>query len=68
MEREILSVRLGRRDHEDIAESLDRLRAIPYGEVYAEWLDPAAGLLREAADLTESPSLKAFLRSRAEAF
>jgi hypothetical protein len=44
------------------------LVAVPYSEAYAEWLKPAAALLREAADDTKNPSLRAFLRSRADAF
>lgn len=44
------------------------LTAIPYSEAFKEWLEPAAELMRQAADLTENESLKTFLRSRAEAF
>jgi hypothetical protein len=44
------------------------LVAVPYSEAYAEWLTPAADLLKQAAELTKDPTLKAFLRSRAEAF
>ncbi len=40
----------------------------PYSEEYREFLEPAAALLREAALLTESPSLKTFLILRANAF
>lgn len=46
----------------------DGLVAVPYSEEYKEWLEPAAALLREAADLTENASLAKFLRSRADAF
>jgi hypothetical protein len=46
----------------------DKLVAVPYHTAYAEWLTPAAKLLREAADLTTNKSLKTFLRSRADAF
>ncbi len=46
----------------------DRLVAIPYSKEYKEWLEPAAKLLNEAADLTENASLAKFLRSRAAAF
>jgi hypothetical protein len=46
----------------------DSLVAVPYSEAYAEWLKPAAALLRDAAGLTSEPSLRAFLLSRAEAF
>ena len=46
----------------------DRLRAVPYGQAYAQWLEPAAALLRKAADQTASATLRTFLRSRADAF
>ena len=36
----------------------DRLVAIPYAEHYREWLEPAAALLREAAEITTNESLK----------
>ena len=45
-----------------------RLVAIPYSEAYREFLEPAARLLKEAAQLAENSSLKKFLNSRAEAF
>jgi len=44
------------------------LVAEPYSKVYAEYLNPAAAKLREAADITSNPSLKKFLSLRAEAF
>jgi len=44
------------------------LRALPYSEVYKQWLEPAAVLLREAAALTQNKSLQKFLESRAAAF
>lgn len=44
------------------------LMATPYSEAYKEWLEPAANLMREAADLTNNASLQKFLLSRAEAF
>lgn len=44
------------------------LKAIPYSVYYKEWLEPAAGLLREAAAITSNGSLKRFLTLRAEAF
>lgn len=44
------------------------LVAVPYSEAYAAWLTPAAALLREACGLTSEPTLKTFLRSRADAF
>lgn len=46
----------------------DRLVAVPYREHYREWLEPAAKLLREAAEITSNPSLKKFLAMRAESF
>ena len=46
----------------------DKLIAVPYHTAYAEWIEPAAKLMREAADLSEEPSLKRFLRLRADAF
>ncbi|MBN1197200.1 MAG: peptidase, partial [Candidatus Aminicenantes bacterium] len=45
-----------------------RLVAIPYSEAYATELAKAAALMNEAAEFTENPSLKTFLRSRAAAF
>ncbi|HEX9807325.1 MAG TPA: hypothetical protein VGA34_10555, partial [Alteraurantiacibacter sp.] len=42
--------------------------AVPYSVEYKEWLEPAAGLLRQAAARTSNPSLKRFLNLRAEAF
>ena len=44
------------------------LKAIPYSEHYREFLEPAAALLREAADITTNESLKKFLSLRADAF
>jgi hypothetical protein len=44
------------------------LAAVPYSREYAEWLKPAASLLREAAALTGNASLKKFLDLRAAAF
>lgn len=44
------------------------LTAVPYSKEYAEWLKPAAALLREAAGLTRNASLKKFLELRAAAF
>ena len=46
----------------------DRLVTIPYSEAYSEFLEPAAELLREAAELSEEPTLKTFLEKRADAF
>jgi hypothetical protein len=44
------------------------LHAIPYNEEYREFLEPAAKLLREAADLTTNRTLRDFLNKRAAAF
>ena len=44
------------------------LKAVPYHVEYAEYLKPAAALMREAAALTEIASLKKFLTLRAKAF
>ena len=44
------------------------LTVIPYGEEYKDDLTKAAGLLKEAAALTDNDSLKKFLSSRADAF
>jgi hypothetical protein len=46
----------------------DRLVTIPYSQAYKQWLEPAARLLEQAAARTGNPSLKRFLRLRAEAF
>jgi hypothetical protein len=45
-----------------------RLIAIPYSKAYAEWLEPAAKLLEQAAAITANSSLKHFLTLRAKAF
>jgi hypothetical protein len=42
--------------------------AVPYNVEYQNELVQAAGLLREAADLSAEPTLKAFLTKRAQAF
>ena len=44
------------------------LKAVPYHIEYADYLEPAANLLREAAALTENANLKTFLNLRATAF
>ena len=44
------------------------LITVPYSEAYAEFLDPAAKLLREAGELTSNQTLKRFLNKRADAF
>jgi hypothetical protein len=46
----------------------DGLVAVPYSKVYGRWLEPAATLLEDAADLTANASLATFLRTRAAAF
>ena len=45
-----------------------KLIFVPYNEEYREFLEPAAKLLREAAMLATSPTLKDFLGKRADAF
>ena len=42
--------------------------AVPYSKEYAQWLQPAAELLREAAAKTSNASLAKFLKLRADAF
>jgi hypothetical protein len=42
------------------------LTAVPYNKEYAEYLEPAAALLREAAEITTNASLKKYLAQRAE--
>ena len=44
------------------------LIAIPYSVHYREWLEPAAQLMREAAEMTSNASLKKFLMLRADSF
>jgi len=46
----------------------ESLVAIPYAEYYNEWLEPAADLMREAAEVTTNDSLKKFLNLRADSF
>ena len=45
-----------------------QLAIVPYSEEYKDDLTRAAGLLREAAQLSDNPSLKRFLTTRADAF
>ena len=45
-----------------------RFTIVPYSEEYREELTKAAGLLKEAASLTDNASLKRFLTTRADAF
>lgn len=51
-----------------IREKEGKLIAVPYNEAYKDYLEPAAKLLKEAAQLIENPSLKKYLNSRADAF
>ena len=44
------------------------LTTVPYSTEYREFLEPAARLLREAAELTTNATLKSFLSKRADAF
>jgi hypothetical protein len=44
------------------------LKLVPYSEEYKDLLEPAAKLLREAAELTTNAGLKSFLMKRADAF
>ena len=53
---------------ENSASPANNLHAIPYSRAYADDLTQAAGLLREAAALTDNDSLKKFLTLRADAF
>jgi hypothetical protein len=46
----------------------DSLAIVPYRDEYKDELSQVAALLREAAGLTESPSLRKFLSTRADAF
>jgi hypothetical protein len=45
-----------------------KLTALPYSQVYIDFLVQAASLLREAASLTSNATLKDFLNKRAKAF
>ncbi|MEM1024270.1 MAG: hypothetical protein AAGD10_01500 [Myxococcota bacterium] len=44
------------------------LKAVPYSEAFAEWLEPAAQKLEAAAAATRNDSLARFLKLRAAAF
>lgn len=44
------------------------LEAVPYHVAFAEFLNPAARDLREAADFSDDPAFAKFLRLRADAF
>jgi hypothetical protein len=50
------------------ASNRNKLVAVPYSTFYREHLERAAGLLREAAALSQNASLTDFLRKRADAF
>jgi hypothetical protein len=45
-----------------------KLKTVPYSVEYREFLEPAARLLREAAQETTNATLKSFLNKRADAF
>ncbi|HJR09585.1 MAG TPA: hypothetical protein VJ842_20155 [Pyrinomonadaceae bacterium] len=45
-----------------------KLKTVPYSEEYREFLEPAAKLLREAAQFATNRTLKNFLAKRADAF
>jgi hypothetical protein len=45
-----------------------KLITVPYSKAYAEWLEPAARLLEQAAAETSNASLRKFLTLRAQAF
>jgi len=45
-----------------------KLVAVPYHQVYREQVDKVSSLLREAAELSEDPTLQTYLQLRAEAF
>ena len=51
----------GSKTHKDLV-------AIPFSEEYKDDLTQASNLLKEAADLTDNPTLKNFLNLRADAF
>lgn len=46
----------------------DKLTTTPYSKYYAKQLEPAAAKLRDAANLTNNPSLKNYLTKLADAF
>lgn len=45
-----------------------KLKTVPYREVFAQQMEKAAGLLRQAAELAEEPALQRYLELRADAF
>lgn len=46
----------------------NRLIAVPYSRAYKPYLTKMASIMREAADLSEEPTLKRYLNLRADAF
>jgi hypothetical protein len=46
----------------------EKLVPVPYSQAYKQWLEPAAKLLEQASAITTNPSLKRFLKLRAQAF
>jgi hypothetical protein len=53
--------------HTVVRRSGAALEALPYHVAYREWLAPMAGLLRQAAELSEDAAFAKFLRLRADA-
>ncbi|XP_043711165.1 nudix hydrolase 3-like [Telopea speciosissima] len=51
-----------------VAQPISDLFIVPYSEEYKQFLTKAAELLNKAGDLTDSPSLKRLLNSKADAF
>lgn len=45
-----------------------KFKTVPYSDQYKDLLEPAAKLLKEAAELTDNSTLKNFLTKRADAF
>lgn len=45
-----------------------KLKAVPYSKYYKDYVSKLAEILKKASELSESPSLKKFLQSRAESF
>jgi hypothetical protein len=52
----------------EVSDSEAQFVAVPYSDEYKDELARAATLLKDAAALTDSPSLKKFLEGRADAF
>jgi hypothetical protein len=44
-----------------------KLKAVPFHEEFGAWIKPASDLLKKASGLTDNPSLKKYLQSRADA-